>query len=220
MNDSTLSERDATELPTAKAGSSAAPCSAICADDVRDSMPLFRSGRGGSIPTSALHLHFRETSVRRAIELNRIWHSRMPEANLQNMLWGGRSVAYEAELDEICYAAAIWSAPIAANRLKDGDRSLELRRMAIADDAPKNTATRMIGWMTRDIRKRFPELVKLVSYQDTAVHSGTIYKAAGWVAAYTGKYVDWKTHKDSRKAYGLEQSDAPKVRWEFSLQNS
>jgi hypothetical protein len=57
---------------------------------------------------------------------------------------------------------------------------MELKRMAISDDAPKNTASRMISYMVRDIRKGFPSVPRLISYQDPAVHSGTIYRASGW----------------------------------------
>ena len=49
---------------------------------------------------------------------------------------------------------------------------------AIASDAPKYTATRMLSIMVKRIKKEFPDIVRLISYQDTEVHKGTIYKAA------------------------------------------
>jgi hypothetical protein len=99
--------------------------------------------------------------------------------------------------------------------MKDGDKLLELRRMAIAPDAPKNTASRMLGVMRRKIQAKFPEVIRLVSYQDTEVHKGTIYKASGWEVANTQeKVADWTntTRKRSKP-----QSTAPKVRWEYDL---
>ena len=113
------------------------------------------------------------------MELNRTWHSVLPKTNLGNLTRNRRYVAYTAEFDGLDYAVAIWTSPVAANRLKDGDRRLELRRMAIAKNAPDNTASRMIAWMRRDVKRKWPELVGLVSYQDTSAHRGTIYAASG-----------------------------------------
>jgi hypothetical protein len=92
---------------------------------------------------------------------------------------------------------------------------LELRRLAIAPDAPKNTATRMMGFMARDIRKRHPEINRLISYQDTEVHKGTIYKAAGWSegnrSTVSGK--GWCTPGHST----FMQTTADKIRWEKAI---
>jgi hypothetical protein len=90
----------------------------------------------------------------RAMELNRKWHSVLPKTNRGNLTRNKRYVAYTAEYDGLFYAVAIWTDPVAANRLKNGDRKLELRRMAISGDAPKNTASRMIGWMRREVKRR------------------------------------------------------------------
>jgi hypothetical protein len=96
---------------------------------------------------------------------------------------------------------------------------LELRRMAIADDCPKNTASRMLSWMRKDVQTRFPEIIRLISYQDTEVHYGTIYKASGWKCVNADKptQVDWNTTKRVRNK---AQSDAPKVRWEYELKGN
>jgi hypothetical protein len=93
---------------------------------------------------------------------------------------------------------------------------LELRRMAISNKAPKNTASRMLSWMRKDIQVKFPHLIRLISYQDTEVHYGTIYKASGWkcVNADNPIQIDWTTTKRVRNK---AQSDAPKVRWEYEL---
>lgn len=180
-------------------------------------MPLFRSGRGGSTPTSALQLQIKRCSLKRAIELNELWHSRFPIAPYNNMVRSGWVNCYLAEHNEICYATAIWTRPIAANRLKDEYRLLELRRMAIADDAPKNTASRMLRIMKNMIKKDQPEVIRLISYQDTESHDGTIYKASGWRIANRSKFVSWSNH--SARPGKVEQSKAEKIRWEFPLQN-
>lgn len=177
------------------------------AGDVRVAYPLFQAEGGGSIPTSALQLRF-EVIDRTTMEaLNRKWHSRLPRLVTACPC----QAYYGAEFDGLWYAVAAWSQPVARMLPQDW---FELRRLAIADDAPKNTATRMIGWMVRDIRRRFPEVVRLVSYQDTAVHTGTIYKAAGWTATNIDAGGEWSRPSRLRNAV---QSGSPKQRWELDL---
>ena len=189
----------------------------LSADDVRDSIPLFRSGCGGSSPTSAHHLTINKCKVQRACELNEIWHSRFPKIHWSNVVRNRDYICFVAEYVDIAYASAIWSSPVAANRLKEGKTALELRRMAIADDAPKNTASRMIGVMRKIIRKRLPHITLLLSYQDTEVHQGTIYKASGWYFASKNKGTSWTNNNRKRNK---EQSLSDKVRWEFRLKDS
>jgi hypothetical protein len=184
------------------------------ADDVTDSIPLFRSGRGGAIPTSALQLQIRRCKVVRACELNALWHSRFPKIDWSNVVRNQDYVCYLAEHDGIAYAVAIWSSPIAANRLAEGKTALELRRLAISDYSPKNSASRMIGIMRRIIAKEMPHITILISYQDTEVHSGTIYRASGWIAAAQNKGASWTNETRQRSK---EQSLADKVRWEYRI---
>ena len=186
-----------------------------CADDVRDSMPLFRGGRGGATPTSALQLTVSKCNVHRAIELNAIWHSRLPVVDWSNVVRASPSMCFVAEHDDIAYASAIWSAPCA--RLLNGRNWLELRRLAIAPDAPKNTASRMLGIMRRMIEKELPQIVNLISYQDTEVHTGTIYRAAGWLPTVRNESGDWQRPNRQRNA---AQSLSPKVRWEYALRHT
>jgi hypothetical protein len=73
----------------------------------------------------------------------------------------------------------------------------------------------MLSKMEKDIRKRFPDIIRLISYQDTEVHLGTIYKAANWVAVSQSKAgLSWS---DSGRERNAEQSQASKVRWERNL---
>jgi hypothetical protein len=117
-----------------------------------------------------------------------------------------------AEFDGLHYATAVWTHPIARNLPQE--TWLELRRLAIAPDAPRNTASRMLAVMACLIRKARPEIECLVSYQDTEVHAGTIYKAAGWTATATNADGEWDRPNRSRQA---AQSAAPKQRWERVL---
>jgi len=112
------------------------------------------------------------------------------------------------------YAVAMWGNPVA--RAFNNRGMIELRRMAICETAPKNTATRMIGWMLRDIKKS-GRYVKAISYQDTEVHTGTIYKASGWKVGNISKGDTWTGRKCNNRIRNIEQSTAPKIRWEFDL---
>ncbi len=176
--------------------------------------PLFQEEGDGSIPISPLQFHFGKCSIDTAIWLNETWHSVFPRIDKSNVARGGRVECFAAEYANRYYATAIWTRPIAANRMTDGDLLIELRRMAISPNAPKNTATRFLAWMTRSIRNSQPDVIRLISYQDTDHHAGTIYKAAGWRATTTSKNADWSTHKRPR---AKAQSSAPKVRWELDL---
>jgi hypothetical protein len=178
-------------------------------------MPLFRSGLGGATPTSALQLSIRIVNVHRAIELNKTWHSRLPNVDWSNIVRASPSACFVAEYNYISYASAIWSAPCA--RLLNGRNWLELRRLAIAPDAPANTASRMLRVMRLMIVKARPDVTRLISYQDTEVHTGTIYKAAGWVVGNRSEGGEWSRPSRSRQRV---VTGAEKVRWEYALRES
>ena len=166
---------------------------------------------GGAIPTSPLQFIISLTDYRTFKKYNELWHSRLPKI-------GGfyvRGLFFKAEFNGQIYAVAGWSEPIA--RMLSKKNYFELRRFAISPGCPKNTATRIMCIMTKIIRKLKPELVKLISYQDTDVHSGTIYKASGWKAAHKSKPNDMNwvvTHKRKISNY---QTFASKIRWELDL---
>src|SRR5262249_55489987 len=146
-----------------------------------------QAGRGGPTPTSALSsLRFETIDLRTAIKLNLLWHSHLPELDCRVASW----LCYGATCDNRYHAAAVWSLPVARLLPQDGS-CLELRRFAIAPSAPKNAASRMLGWMVREIARCRPEVHRLVSYQDCAVHKGTIYKAAGWLPVPTSGGGNW-----------------------------
>lgn len=182
-------------------------------DSTRVVHPLFLVDDGGSIPTSPLQLHIGKISIDLAIKLNSIWHSRLPEVDKSNIIRTRFLACFGAEYGGIWYATAIWTNPIA--RLLNERPWLELRRFAIAPDAPKNTASRMIRVMIAELRRRCPNITKLISYQDEAVHNGTIYRAAGWVIGSRLKgNSEWDRPNRSRKE---TQAPSPKTRWEFDL---
>lgn len=175
--------------------------------------PLFQEGQDGSIPIpplSAKTMRVEVISFDEAARLNRLWHSRLPRMTDRLV-----TVSYAAcGPNGIAYAIAIWSHPVA--RLLPQDTWLELRRLAVAPDAPRNTASWMISVMSRLIRRSWPHLTTLVSYQDTEVHTGAIYRAAGWIPTVKtdgqkGKHAQWSNKNRLRNA---AQSTAVKQRWE------
>lgn len=139
----------------------------------------------------------------------------MPVIEKSNITRCTFSACFGAFYNNQCYAVAIWSSPIAQNRFKDGRRILELRRMAICEESPKNTASRMISIMVKMIKVMFPKVNRLISYQDTSVHNGTIYKASGWVATSRTKFTPWFGVNPT--ATLQDQAVADKVRWELVL---
>lgn len=189
------------------------------ADSIRVMCPLFHAGEGGATPTSALQLLVESIDTERALELNRLWHSRLP-------LLGRGAVkipfpSWAATFNGVAYAVAIWSNPVA--RLLPQKEWLELRRLAIAPDAPRNTASRMLAVMARLIHKSRPWVTTLVSYQDCEVHTGAIYRAAGWVATAEHAGGSWDS-PNSRNRCGTKRTRpdmngavGPKQRWEKRL---
>jgi len=111
------------------------------------------------------------------------------------------------------YASAIWTSPIA--RRLNGQGIIELRRFAIAPDSPTNTASRMLKVMRILIKRKFTDIKRLISYQDVEVHTGCIYRAAGWFVGAANKipHEGWHT----RMKRNATQTNADKIRWELAL---
>lgn len=85
-----------------------------------------------------------------AVELSSRWHSRLP--NTQKGPWQYAFWAKTPDGEPV--AVALWNNPSA--RTLPG-HWLELRRMACSADAPKNTASRFLGWMARWFESKCPE---------------------------------------------------------------
>ena len=174
---------------------------------IRIAQPLFPVEGQGSIPMSPLQFDFKICQIGIAKQLNKLWHSKLPIFR-QSMA----KICYTAEYKNIFYATAIWSNPSSA---MINQSWVELKRFAISEDAPKNTASKMIGWMVKDIKKRYPDVYNLISYQDPTVHLGTIYKACGWVC--TGLRNSGGFSNTKVRFRPKDQSPGPKIRWEKQI---
>lgn len=168
---------------------------------------------GGSTPTSPLQLHFEQMKAKAGAELNARWHSVLPSIPYFHI-----QIAFGAFIDGVPYAVALWGRPVA--RTICGLGWLELRRMAIAPEAPRFTASRMLAWMRRELASLRPDVVRLISYQDTEHHKGTIYRAAGWrPVLMKHSPVNWggaaQTKTPPSRTRKTKLLKAPKIRWEI-----
>lgn len=104
------------------------------------------------------------------------------------------------------------------HRLLVGARSgdvLTLARLWLADDVPHNAESRVISVVCR-LLARERRAKALVSYADpTAGHTGTIYRAAGWVylgMSESGRYIDvgdGKGPRHPRSIFSSHQTNRP-----------
>ena len=167
---------------------------------------------GGATPTSALlakQLIVEECEFSVAVTYNRLWHSVLPEFR---GVFRGLKACFAGRYGGEIRAVAIWTSPISRG-VDDGTTS-ELRRFAIGPGTPANTASRMLTVMVKLMGKKYAQLVKVISYQATSVHSGTIYKAAGWSYGRLNKAKDcrWLLRKDGKR--NPLQIESDKIRWE------
>lgn len=184
----------------------------------RIGLPLFyQAPTSNSTEMRARHLCFEPCSAAHAVPLVWRWHSRLPRCQ-----WGPWTQVFRGHIGDKTYVVALWNSP-SARTLPSQWR--ELRRLAAAPDAPRNTNSRFLGWMARWFITHVPACDKLISYQDTAVHTGTIYRAAGWTAEHitmcrSRNRTGWRP--GTRRLYrsnmnGNEVDAVPKIRWSKTL---
>ena len=154
----------------------------MSAAGVEASMVSVQEAGPGASPRAALHsLRVAPMSIGAARALlirNHYLHS----------LPGGTQLAFGAFVDSrLMGALTIGCGPSQAYRLVQGARPDDcgvLTRLWLSDDLPTNSESRVIGVVSRALRRN-TSLKFLLSYADPAQgHVGTIYQAAGWV--YTG----------------------------------
>ncbi len=168
-------------------------------------------------PSSVRHLVCERCPIILARSLNLAWHSRLPHTQV-----GPWQFAFAAHHEGTVYAVALWHNPSARTL---PSHWLELRRLAVAPDAPHCTASWLLARMRRYFAANHPERERMISYQDADVHTGTIYRAAGWHVGHvaTPRVRDRsKPRAGTRRDYrsnlnGTEPDAAGKVRWECEL---
>jgi len=169
------------------------------ADSSVAELPLFQGEDGGAIPTSALQLYFKKIDYQTAINFlveHHYLHRKAPV-----------SISFGAYFNGELIGACTIGKPASHTLIKGvcgkerGQNVFELNRMCILDKAPKNSESRFIGWIVRQLDKK----TILVSYADTAQHhSGIIYKATNWI--YTGTSIPFKDYTFD----GMDHRSVPK----------
>jgi hypothetical protein len=184
-------------------------------DSARSLHPLWQEPTAA--PQSVRELVCDRCEVETARRLNAAWHSRLPHT--QRGPW---QYAFAAHKNGQVYAVALWHNPSARGLPAHW---LELRRLAVAPDAPHCAASWFLSRMARWFRANVPERERMISYQDCDVHTGTIYKAAGWeIGAVSKARVRDRskprhgTRRDYRSnSNGAAPDASPKNRWEKRL---
>ena len=194
----------------------------VSGDGVRVAQPLFPVEGQGSIPMSPLQFEIFEIDRRIAVKLNALWHSRLPVYNTGFCL--NSTVSYGLIYKNIYFAIAIWTNPVA--QALPQKNWLELRRMAICNEAPKNTASRMLSIMAKMIKTKLPFVCNLISYQDVESHKGTIYKASGWKIGSHHRGGTWNRPNAKNSWNGkprtrpdLNNAIGEKIRWEKQIRS-
>jgi hypothetical protein len=174
--------------------------------------PLFQK-QTAVVPTKASRLELVRCDIETARALIKVWHSRLPQTQT-----GPWQFAFAAHHCDVIYGVALWHNPSARTL---PHHWLELRRLAIAPDAPHCAASWMLGAMVKWFEKNHPEREKAISYQDEGVHKGTIYAAAGWKKAFrtAARVRDRSGNRPSGRKYrtsinGADADVSAKVRWE------
>lgn len=176
--------------------------------------PLFGSAPL-RIPKKVKMLECQRTNFDIAAEFNKNFHSVLPKTIKSNFKRNSICICFSLTYENHIFGVGMWTNPIAKNRFKDSNQILELRRLCLIDISPKNSASRFIKLMICQIKHEYKHIKRLISYQDSEQHLGTIYKAANWEPFDCGNFQKWNTKKRIRNK---SQSNSRKIRWEFLLE--
>lgn len=194
----------------------------ISADSIKVTRPLFQTGEGGAVPTSAHQFRVVRCSrkeVQNVVEKNHYSHS--INGIISDYCF---MLVYEGKI----YGGAIFGSMAMRNQWKKYHTSeaglVELRRLVCTPEAPKNSESFFIAQCLRQLRKI--GIKKVVTYADEEYgHKGIIYRASnfkyegttpkGKVILYGGKRYHDKavrtTYGGKRKPFAEELSLALKT---------
>jgi hypothetical protein len=149
-----------------------------CADSLMAELPLFQEEDGGSIPTSALQLQFREIGANTAAKAYAKWHYLGDQCFVSQISFG----AYWNRKME---GAISYGPPNATDLAGFWDRNSqgewwEIKRLVLSPICPKNSESRFIA-ITIKMLKKIAIVKGVVTYADDSQgHQGIIYKASGF----------------------------------------
>jgi hypothetical protein len=154
-------------------------------------------GCGGSIPTPPLQVQVCDVAcVQEIIERVHYSHSIFGvTATICYGVWAAVGAGYL--FGGPIVGGAIFGEPAAYNvkrKYANGAPLLELRRFVLEDHLPKNSESRYLAVMLRDLKRR--GVRRVLSYADPAYgHSGVIYSASGFQrmgVTAARKHIDWR----------------------------
>jgi len=154
----------------------------------------------------------KQIKVNDACEYNAMWHSKLPIIKPSNVNRNKYRICYGMFDGDDIIAVAILSSPVNPTLAKQP--IIELRRLANSPVVPHNGATWFLSRIIKALKKDIPDIQKVISYQDTSVHAGIIYRAGNWVLAHKTKFASWNHATRQRD---LDQSKADKIRWEYDI---
>ena len=139
---------------------------------------LFQASGGGSIPTSPHNLELRRIDKPKAEMCYEKWHYLGKQGFISEINYG---VYCNSKL----YGCISFGSPNAKVLFpfytpETQEGWWEVKRLALSDDLPKNSESRIIGVSIR-LLKQVRKVNGIVTYADSGVgHEGTIYKASGF----------------------------------------
>lgn len=169
-----------------------------------EQLDLIPQEGGGSIPTSPLQLIIKKTNLDTIKSGCKQWHYSgycQPQNMLNFAVWFENRVVGVVQ----------YGVPCGANRMTNGKITLELIRLALCPDCPKNSATRVMSVCEKIIKKVYPRYKYLVSYSDDSRHIGTIYKAGNFKNIGKTEGNDWTNRPGRERSKNL--SKTVKTKW-------
>lgn len=139
----------------------------------------FQLTDGGSAPTSPLQLFLKLTNYETAALCYQRWHYFGDKGFLASYNFG-------VYFDGVIYGAISYGIPNASQikglyEPETQSNFMELTRLALSDDLPKNSESRVIAVSLRMLKKAEPRLKGIITYADTAYgHTGIIYRASNF----------------------------------------
>lgn len=179
-----------------------------CGNSVMAAQSLFQEMGGGSNPTFSLKVYPCKFSDIRHIFEN--FHYK------KGHMGGGISLCLALmDKDKIIGGCVVGKLRHDKAYSKGDKKVLELRRMALLDEAPKNTESYFLSKVIWYLRKN-TDVDEVISYSDLSVgHKGTIYKAANFKLigeTAPSKHVFWNGVRYHPRSLTIERPYSYKLR--------
>lgn len=117
------------------------------------------------------------------------WHSTLPAPvgwRIAFLLMDGLAIV----------GVSTWGRPVA--RLEESEYTLEHTRMALSNEAPRNSGSWFLAQNRKWIRENMPEIGRLIAYINLDHHTGIVYRADNWRTVYQKRNSDSWTNRPGR----------------------